>query len=544
MKKLLAENKYLLTLWVICILGLLFFLGHYIDIIIDFGREVYYPEQILKGKVLYKDLFNIYGPLSYQFNALLYKIFGAKLSTLYVSGAICSLLTVNGIFLIAKKYLSEFLSFCVGIITIVTGITTPAIFNFHFPYSWAILYGLVAFIYSLLFLIKFEESKNTKFLCISSVLAGICITCKYEFLLYALFILLLTIKNKSLKALLLFFIVPVISYGTLFVQGMSITDLTDTLNVVSSMAQTKTLTYFYQNCGIYFHIKYLYTNILYFISFAIPFGTMLHGAGLYKKKKPLAVFIIILSAIMTFVWAKLRYVYAFTFLPMLLVLTGIYYYKNTDNKLQLLLISSLTLSAKVFWAILLKSYGTFYFPILLVAFLALIFFKLPKKYEKFAGIFLLIFSIMYFKSDMKIYKSTQQKIVTEKGIITTKTPQGESSAALIEYINKNTNPQDKIVIFPEGMMINFLTNRKSDDYYNSLIPLYVETFGQDKIIEHFKEFKPDYIIFNNKNTKEYYYSYICQDYGLDFCAFVQDNYEYQETIGDDFRYLIFKLINL
>ena len=147
MKEILRENKYLLILWILCIAGLIFFCGHYSGILIDFGREVYYPQQILEGKILYKDLFNIYGPLAYQINAILYKIFRAKLSTLYASGCICSILTVSGIYLIAKRFLSRFLSFCIGVFTIAVGVTATNIFNFHFPYSWAMLYGLSAFLF-------------------------------------------------------------------------------------------------------------------------------------------------------------------------------------------------------------------------------------------------------------------------------------------------------------------------------------------------------------------------------------------------------------
>lgn len=111
MKEILNDNKYLIILWVLCIAGLIFFTGHYNGILIDFGREVYYPERLLEGKILYKDLFNIYGPLSYQINAVLYKIFGAKLSTLYAAGAVCSLLTVSGVYLIAQKIPFKILKF-------------------------------------------------------------------------------------------------------------------------------------------------------------------------------------------------------------------------------------------------------------------------------------------------------------------------------------------------------------------------------------------------------------------------------------------------
>jgi len=178
MKEILSENKYLIILWLLCIFGLIGFLSHYSGILIDFGREVFYPERILAGDVLYKNLFNIYGPLSYQINAVLYKIFGAKLSTLYGAGAVCSILTVSGIYLVAQKFLSKFLSFALAVFTIAVGVTAVSIFNFHFPYSWAVLYGLIAFLYSLYFLL---DKKN---LSLSAFLAGICITCKYDFLLY------------------------------------------------------------------------------------------------------------------------------------------------------------------------------------------------------------------------------------------------------------------------------------------------------------------------------------------------------------------------
>ena len=67
-----------------------------------------------------------------------------------------------------------------------------------------------------------------------------------------------------------------------------------------------------------------------------------------------------------------------------------------------------------------------------------------------------------------------------------------------------------------------------------------ETFGEEKLIEHYKKNNPKYIIFNNLDMKDYYFRYICQDYALDFCAFVQNNYELDSVIGDEFRYLIFK----
>src|SRR5688500_14994912 len=52
------------------------------DPLIDFGRELYVPWQILHGAVLYRDLESLFGPLSPYLNALWFRLFGVSLLTL------------------------------------------------------------------------------------------------------------------------------------------------------------------------------------------------------------------------------------------------------------------------------------------------------------------------------------------------------------------------------------------------------------------------------------------------------------------------------
>ena len=539
-------DKYLIFLWLLSVIGLIFFVGHYSGILIDFGREVYYPEQILNGKVLYKDLFNIYGPFAYQINAILYKIFGTKLSALYGAGIVCSLLTVSGIYLIAKKFLSEFLSFCIGIFTIVIGIATTSIFNFHFPYSWAMLYGLISFLYSLLFLLKFEENKNEKYLYLSSFLAGICVACKYDFLLYSLVVLFFIFKNRSMKAFLSFLAIPVLSFGILFIQGMRFSDIINTLQIVNTMAHTKTLTYFYQNSGVYFHPKSILWNIFQFLVFGFVFGLFLFGWNLFKKEKYffklLSIILCITALMISYVIYTTAIKISLSFFPLLIVIFSICIYKKLDTKTTILIVSTFAANIKILWALMLGSYGTYYAPIILITVLVLLK-VLFKNYEKAFSLYLLFICLIYFSFDCYGLDISKQFINTPRGKIATSTPLAKSSNELIEFINKNTKPDDRIVIFPEGMIINFLANRKSDDWYNSLLPLYIETFGEDKIIEHFKSNKPDYIVFNNLDMKDYYYNYICQNYALGFCEFVKNNYKQETVISNGYlRYLVFKRI--
>lgn len=506
MKEILSENKYLIVLWILCILGLVGFLGHYSGILIDFGREVYYPEQILQGKLLYRDLFNIYGPLSYQINAVLYKIFGAKLSTLFGAGILCSLLTVSGIYFVAQKFLSKFLSFALGLFTIAVGVTTISIFNFHFPYSWAVLYGLIAFLYSLYFLLD-------KRLTLSALLAGICITCKYDFLLYGFVVLFFIFKSKDWKALLCFASVPILSFGILFAEGLKFSDLINTFSIVTEMAKSKTLTYFYQNSGIYFHPKALLADLILFLKFAIPFGGIL--LGVQKNKKIITIISFIVAIL--FFDAKVM----FGFLPVFLLIfacTSLRGELARRGNLIILILSALLASAKVFWVLLMGSYGNYYVSILFIAALAL----LPRKFDKVIAIYFILLSIFIFSQNI----STQPAKFPNK---------------LVQYIKETTKPTDKIVILPEGMIINFLAKRDSDGFYNSLLPLYVETFGEDNIIEHYKKNPPEYFILNNLDMKDYYFRYICGDYALDFCGFIVENYELVDVIEDGYRYSIFML---
>lgn len=59
--------------------------GRWPDMLSDFGRELYIPWQLAAGKVLYRDLFYLNGPLSPYYHALLFRVFGASLLALVLS---------------------------------------------------------------------------------------------------------------------------------------------------------------------------------------------------------------------------------------------------------------------------------------------------------------------------------------------------------------------------------------------------------------------------------------------------------------------------
>ncbi len=546
MKKVNTDLKYLFFIWIILFLAIIPTYAHHGHLLIDCGREVYYPTQILSGEILYKDIFNIYGPFSYMFNAFLFKVFGISLNVLYIAGCVCAFCIASLIYTISKQFLSRFLSFAITIFTIAIGVLNSNLFNFIFPYSYAMLYGFVTFLASVWLLFKYQQNPEKIYsLYLSVFFAGVCITSKYEFLPYLLVILYAVLKIKPLKLKQYYFTIlslvfmPIFCFGILFLQGLEWKDLVLTALTIKRMAQSETLRYFYHMQGVYFNKRTFGVLILNFIKTIIPLGLLFWGFAIKKRSFSISLIIFALFLMIFSINPA-----SFVFLPIFTFILALVSFKalKENPKLLILVLSCITIDLKVFWGLATLNYGVFFASFLLITVLAVI----TKRFENeninqnALGIYFLVVAVILGWQNLTSLNIKNNPIKSERGQIYSSKELASSTQDLINYINKTTQKTDTVVIFPEGPFINFLTNRKSDNYYNSLIPLYVETFGENKLIEHFKKTKPEYIIFNNWNTKDYYFEHICNDYAFSFCHFVAENYTQKKIIDKGFRYLIFQ----
>lgn len=126
------------------------------DLVIDTGREIYVPEALTRGRVLYRDLFYVYGPFSPYFNALLYELFGVHLRSLVLGGFLAVLASCALLYRLARIYLSPGLSLftLLGFVVLFPfghG-NVVANYNFLIPYSYPAVHSLVLSLAALLFL--------------------------------------------------------------------------------------------------------------------------------------------------------------------------------------------------------------------------------------------------------------------------------------------------------------------------------------------------------------------------------------------------------
>ncbi len=544
------ENKFLIILFVITFLCLFFSTGHLSNILIDVGREMYYPKAILENKILYKDIFCIYGPLSYLLNAFIFKIFGAKLTSLYLMGWISSLSIVFFTYKISKKFLPEFHSFSITLFVIVTGCLSTRIFNFTLPYSYAVLYGLVCFLISVYFLIEYLSDKKNKNLYISSLFAGFAVSNKYDFILYLIVLFVFIFKTKNIKTILkstlMLSSALFAPFLILFIQGLEIKNLFNAFDLIKKFTNTSALQTFYVTQGVYYTkrvwLEWLF-EILEILIYIIPiyFGILLFD----KKRKAIKTLGVLLILSGTYFAAINFRAESFLFLTFLTSVFLIVTFKKNTKVQNVFIISSLLISLKSLWALSYGNYGLYYIPCVLISFFILLQNNFGKKLSNAFCVLLIGFALGCALLNINNLLILKGKINTEKGNLYTVPSMAEAFNEVIDFLNQTKEENPKIAVFPEGLAVNFLIAKKNtaENFYNSLIPLYIEGFGEEALIDYYKNNMPSYVILSNIGAESYQKGEICKTYAWAFCNFIYENYTPQKTTSykNPDSFIIFKI---
>ncbi len=461
---------------------------------IDTGREFYIPQQMLNGEVLYKDIFNIYGALSYQVNAILFSIFGIKITTLYWAGILNSLAIVITIYLLGREFMKKGLSFMVSVAVMFSLVFSTFLYNSNLPYAYAISYALSSFLLSVLFLIKYIKTEDKKMAYLSCLFCGISLANKYEFTLFPLvliyvlgFLKPIGIKN-GLKALGCLLSVPAISYSALIFQGLNFADFKETIALFKNLVNAPILKIFFEKFGVFFNAQGILNLVISNKSFAI-----------------------------------------FGLLPIINTLTLAIFFKKVyeDKTLFVLMLCAITACAKTFFFLNITHMGAFMLPLIFLTTIVLI--DKFTKQKIFVNTVLIASILLFLAFDMNALSAKNYELKTSKGTIYTYAKDGIQNKAAIDFVLKNTKQTDKVVVMPEGTFINFATNRKGDNYYYNLSPLfYTDVFSEERVINHFKENMPEYFIIVPINHIEYGSEFFGKDYAQNFYEMIINNYELVE----------------
>ncbi len=464
----------------------------------DLGRELYIPEQMIKGQVLYKDIYNIYAPLGYFLNVVFIKILGDNLRTFTYIGFFLSLLTLIPVYKITKKFCNSETALLLGLFTVFSCIYSPTLSNWITPYSYSVLYSLCSIMWALYFIFQFFERNQNKYIYYSSMLYGFSLASKYEYIGFALIILIVLIYKKATKKVYLHsfisaMIFPMISLTVLFIQHCSISDLSAAIYYIIRNADINTNKYFYTTSG--------------FIPSKNSLMTMLHPT-----------FNTVFSPI--------------CFLTLIITIISII--KKYDIKIIILNITALILSMKCFCFIRLDVYGTYFLPVLLIS--LCVFTSVLLKNKKIIFYIILIISILLYASfDVRTSKKNNFiSVETPKGTLNVEGFLYPSFTADLNFIEKETNKDDKVLFIPEGVSINYLTDRESDNYLYYLTFPNCTVFQADMINNLINQNKIKYIVVDNRLYYNYRQTYFADSYGIEIYNNIKEHYNLYKTIETNF----------
>ncbi|MCJ7772334.1 MAG: hypothetical protein MUP22_04270, partial [Desulfobacterales bacterium] len=133
----------------------------------------------------------------------------------------------------------------------------------------------------------------------------------------------------------------------------------------------------------------------------------------------------------------------------------------------------------------------------------------------FSGIHLLVSGFWYGKTNVEIKTDTAKFYSDFRGNIV---------KDIIKEIENHVSPQGTLAVFPEGVMLNFLTRRENPTPYINFMPPEFALFDESNMLNAFQTNPPDYIVLTNKSLEEYGLNEVGIDIGVDLYQWIEKNY--------------------
>lgn len=517
---------------------------------IDKGREFFLSEQVLNGKIPFTDITMIYYPFAYYINALIYKILGVSIDSLVISQTFfCTCFAIIFYFL-SKEFLSRSISLLLTILVISCSIfCLNDIFSYIMPYSYAAAYGYMSFMVTTFALVKLFKTDEIKFAYFASLAAGFCASCKMEFatvmiLLIVSFIFYGKIKfTQYIKILLLFIIFPLIEIGILHFQGVTLYDISKSLEFAKKFATTDCMKNNLGGIGMFptgmlLKIKYILQYLPNVINIILlSFAAIL----LYKKyNNPYFMIFCYICICLPFLGQD-TISFIWNGLPMILFILFVLFYKKLcpeDKSVLILFVAAIFISQRVFFCLNMQDYGSYPLPLLFLALCTFVSKLCPQQIADIQLKHLINFVLIvliglysYSLIDRKLTLNTPVK--SPKGTIYVTKDSAKFINEVLDYINNEIPPNKSILILPEGNIINYMSGRNADTRCFMMDSFYYYAYGAEKSKELIKSTNSDYIFILNIPEYNSNHVYLFDKYTTPVAEYIYKNYNWIKSFSTD-----------
>lgn len=540
------------------------------DLLVDTSRELWVPLQIMQGKVLYKDIYWFHGFLPPYAIAFLYKIFGVSVNTLIGCGIVIALLMCFCLHKLSRIFMTEVASvvlvanFCFAFAF--HGSDYLSVNNYILPYSFASTFCMLFISASLYYFIKFIDTEKTAHLTAWALLLSLAFLARPETTLSVWIVFSicgLLVKNTEYKTRFILLASPVVLstaiYGIVLYSQQALDGFRETLigSVMFALKGDDPFAVWVagyddvaNNSMMIMKSFSCHLIVVAGLCFGSHLATRPFGGGVRKLINVItgfAVIIVTLVFAFRFIGISEQQVRMFgtpdfqlRSIPLVIAISLLWSainllrgndYKN-NHKLFTIAFVALMLVSKIILNAASCPYGFYLLNVGLVVYYVFfinlmttinkIFFPSSAGRLQYYSL-LLTFICLFIASwgiSASVYAKKNLKIDSGKGTVYSFNDERSVSYwDTVDYLKRNTQENDTLVVFPEGASINFYSGRTNPLKYYLFCMFDVEKIGENRIIDQLNQNRVSYIAIVHGP-----YAPFGVDYGFKLSAWIYENY--------------------
>lgn len=549
--------------------------GTWPDPIVDFGRELYVPWQLFKGKVLYRDIAYHNGPLSPYLNSISFRLLGANLRTLVLTN--CAVLSallwlVFKITLeISRRWVA--VSCCLIVITIFGFSQYVGIGNYNWicPYSHEVTHGIVLSLASLALVRSFQKDRRRIYLALSGLAVGLLFLTKIEIFVAGAFATALAwtltlgpvgSRNEWVRSIFLWIggvMVPPLLAACLLRLAMPLDQAVEGTLGSWMYVFGQNLggqRFFLEGAGLLEPVESLRRILVWFCGYGFAVGAVMSIVFLARSPvrsrvamaaAPLAVLAVVLAAGRFVDWSAMASPWP-VFMGLLVIATWIRLGRAPDDRalreplvlrlafavFALMLLLKMLLHTRV-WH---YGFGLAMPATLLCAISMLDWLPSYLKARRCAGAIFasaaacacILFVVGHLSWSRKLFREKKFGVGTgANGFLSNQ--RGVALGMALRKLASVARAGQTLTCFPDCEMLNFLSGLDNPQPYGNFNPHQVATFGEHKMLHALEADPPSFAVLVHEDTSEYGPRFFGKDYAMELGAWVRSRYQPIAQIG-------------
>jgi len=556
------------------------------DPLVDFGRELYVPWQLSQGKVLYRDIAYFNGPVSPYFNAVVFHVLGVGLRSLVSVNLLIlgsMLLMIWRLWVVIADRLAATLA-CVLVVTVFAFLQFGDIGNYNFvtPYSHELTHGMALSLGAMLCLGAYLREPRSSWVMAAGLLVGLVFLTKPEVFLAASTSITtglaaaLWVQGATLRRTGR--VVTQFAVSTLFPPLLAFLLLSTAMPPIEALRGTLgSWIYLFdpQVSGLSFYSRIfgtldLASNLYAMLVGLIWWGALFGGVGAValrlRRRSPRRGWmwwpsLAVMGIGMWMLSQRAEVMWDLAFrglsLEMLMTTIGLLVVVVRDRRdsivwrtvVRLVVTTfALLMLAKMFLNVTLWHYGfALAMPATLVM-VALLASWWPNFIDRRGGCGIVMRAAAVAAAGLVIWTYLHQfsLLSSDKRVLVSRggdafwsdamqydregnqfdtVARGHAVNLALETLSRLPR-EATLATIPEGIMINYLSRRTNPTPYINLMPPEVLMFGQDRILDAFRNHPPDYVLYvQNSSSADFGFKSFREDYGRQIFQWITENYE-------------------